>query len=114
VIQIFGTKKCRDTQKAIRFFKERSIQIHFVDLADKGISPGELRNISRSIPVAELIDREGKQFRKRNLQYMKFNIEDELLDDPLLFKTPIVRFKQKAAIGYRPDIWQEWAREIKS
>lgn len=114
MVQIFGTKKCKDTQKAIRFFKERNIQIHFVDLADKGISPGELRNISRSVALDDLIDRDGKQFRKRNLQYMKFDIETELLEDPLLFKTPIVRFKQQSALGHQPDTWLAWANEVKA
>lgn len=114
MIQIFGTKKCKDTQKAIRFFKERNIQVHLVDLKEKGISPGELRNIANSVPLDDLIDREGKQYKKRNLKYMKFDIETELLDDPLLLKTPIVRYKQKATIGHQPDIWSDWAAQMKA
>ena len=113
MIQIFGTKKCKDTQKAIRFFKERNIQIHYVDLQEKAISRGELNNIRRSVALDDLIDRNGKQYIKRNLQYMKFDIESELLDDQLLFKTPIVRFQQKAAVGHQPEIWQDWAKVIK-
>jgi arsenate reductase (glutaredoxin) len=114
MIQIFGTKKCKDTQKAIRFFKERGIPVHFVDLVEKGISPGELRNVSRVVPIDGLIDKDGKEFAKRNLQYMKFDIETELLEDPLLLKTPIVRFGQKATVGYDPDSWKAWAKDIKS
>lgn len=107
-IQIFGTKKCSDTRKAERFFKERSIQFHFRDLNEKGISKGELDNISRKFPVEDLIDREGKQFRKRNLEYMTFDIETELLEDALLFKTPIVRNGNEVTLGYEPDIWKDW------
>lgn len=107
-IQIFGTKKCSDTRKAERFFKERSIQFHFRDLNEKGISKGELDNISRKFPVEDLIDREGKQFRKRNLEYMTFDIEIELLEDALLFKTPIVRNGNEVTLGYEPDIWKDW------
>jgi arsenate reductase len=113
MIQIFGTKKCKDTQKAIRFFKERNIQIHYVDLQEKAISRGELNNIRRSVALDDLIDKSGKQYIKRNLQYMKFDIESELLDDPLLFKTPVVRFQQKATAGYQPETWQNWAKEVK-
>ncbi len=109
-IQIFGTPKCKDTRKAERFFKERGIQVHFVDLREKEISPGELRSITQVIPVADLIDTEGKQYRKRNLQYMKFDIVRELLEDPLLFKTPIVRFGHKVTVGYAPEIWEEWVK----
>lgn len=107
-IQIFGTKKCKETQKAERFFKERRIQFHFRDLTEKGIAKGELDNISKVFPVEELIDREGNQFKKRNLAYMSFNIEEELLNDALLLKTPIVRNGKEVTIGYQPEVWKKW------
>ena len=109
-IQIIGTKKCRETQKAERFFKERRIPFHFRDLNEKGIAKGELENISRSIPIEELIDKEGKQFQKRGLQFMVYDIEGELLFDPLLLKTPIVRNEGKATVGHQPEIWKEWIK----
>ena len=108
-VQIFGTKKCNATKKAERFFKERGIQVHFRDLNEKGISKGELDNIRRSIELDELIDRESKQFLKRGMNYMVFNVEDELLEDPLLFKTPIVRYKGEATVGYSPEDWKKWS-----
>jgi len=107
-IQIFGTKKCSDTRKAERFFKERRIQFHFRDLNEKGISKGELDNIGRKFSVEDLIDRDGKQFRKRNLEYMTFDTENELLEDALLFKTPIVRNGNEVTLGYEPEIWKAW------
>lgn len=111
-IQIFGMKKSKDTQKAERFFKERRIPFHFRDLSEKGISKGELDNIKQAIPIEELIDREGKQFKKRGFEFMVFDIETELLEDPLLVKTPIVRNGRLATVGYRPEVWNEWiARE---
>ena len=110
-IQIFGTKKCRETQKAERYFKERKIPFHFRDLTEKGISKGELDNISSVIPLEELIDRDGKQFEKRNLKFMKFDIEEELLSDPLLLKTPVVRNGRQVTVGNKPEIWKTWAGE---
>lgn len=107
-IQIFGTKKCQDTKKAERFFKERGIKPHYRELTEKGISKGELDNILRSVELDDLIDREGKQFKKRNLAYILHDVETELLEDPLLLKTPIVRNGQQATVGYQPDIWKSW------
>ena len=107
-IQIFGTRKCRDTQKAERFFKERSIKFHFRDLSEKGISKGELENIKRTASIEDLFDTEGKQFKKRNLKFMMYNSEEELLNDPLLFKTPIVRNGYLVTVGYQPNTWKEW------
>ncbi len=107
-IQIFGTKKCNDTKKAQRFFKERGISIHFRDLTEKGLSSGEFENISRSIKIEDLIDTESKQYKKRGLQFMVFNITEELFEDPLLIKTPIVRNGKEATVGYNSEVWKHW------
>ena len=107
-VQIIGTKGCSETRKAERFFSERRIQFHFRDLNDKGLAKGELENITRVIPIEELIDRDGKQYKKRNMQYIVFNIEEELLGDPLLLTTPIVRNGKEVTIGYQPDVWKRW------
>ncbi len=107
-IQIFGTKSCSNTRKAERFFKERNIPFHFRDLTEKGIAKGELDNITRSIPLEDLLDKEGKQFKKRNMQYMTYSLEEEILNDPLLVKTPIVRNGKISTIGYEPEIWKGW------
>jgi arsenate reductase (glutaredoxin) len=110
-IQLIGTKKCRDTQKAERYFKERKIPFQFRDLTEKGISKGELDNISRVIPLEELIDKEGKEFEKRNMKFMVYNVEAALLDNPLLFRTPIVRNGRLVTLGYKPEAWSEWIKD---
>ena len=106
--QIFGTKKCKDTQKAIRFFKERNISVHFVDLTIKGPSAGELDNISRSVPLEDLIDVQSKEYKKQNLEYMTFDIREKLLEYPILIQTPIVRNGKQSTVGYQPEVWKNW------
>ncbi len=111
IIQIFGVWKCRDTNKAVRFFKERRIKIQFVDLNEKGLSRRELESVTRNIPPENLIDREGKEFRKRNLGYMVYDVESELLSNPLLFKTPVIRFGKESTVGYEPEQWKKWVTD---
>ncbi len=113
IIQIFGTPKCQDTNKALRFFKERGLKPHFVDLREKPVTKGELDNITRIIPVDNLIDKEGKEYKKANLEYMVFDIEEKLLENPFLFKTPITRSGKNVTIGYQPEIWKKWIEEDK-
>lgn len=107
-IQIIGTKKCQQTKKAERYFKERGIPYHFVDLAIRGLSLGELSKIKTSIGIDRLIDIAGKEYVKRNLRYLVHDIQTELLAHPLLFKTPIVRNGSRATVGYCPEVWREW------
>ena len=108
-IQIFGTKKCQNTRKAERYFKERKIPYQFIDLTVKELSKGELNSIKRFISLNDLIDTESKEYQASNLKYMVHNIEDMLLKNPLLLRTPIVRNTPKAAtIGYCPEVWKQW------
>lgn len=98
-IQIFGTKKCQGTRKAERYFKERAIPYHFVDLNVRGLSKGELDKVKTVVGLENLIDQTGKEFAKRNLKYIVHNPEEMLLAYPLLFKTPIVRNGFKVTVG---------------
>jgi arsenate reductase-like glutaredoxin family protein len=111
-LQVFGTKKCPDTRKAERWFKERRISFQLIDLAQKGPSPGELRKIANAVGgVEHLIDREGKRYVDKGLKYAAPTgprIEQALLDDPLLLRTPIVRAGDRATVGFVPDVWAAW------
>ena len=53
-IQIFGTKKCFDTKKAQRYFKERGIKFQFIDLKEKGLSKGEYASVKQAVGQARL------------------------------------------------------------
>lgn len=107
-IQIFGTNKCQDTRAAQRFFKERGIPFQYIDLAEKGLSKGELARVKAVVGLENLIDTEGKEYKKQNLQYLTHDVEEELLKNPLLFRTPVVRNSSKATVGYKPEIWKTW------
>ncbi len=107
-IQIFGTLKCQDTRKAQRYFKERRIPFQFINFTERGMSQGELNSVKGVAGIDSLIDRDGKEYTRRNLKYLAHDVEEELLNDPLLFKTPIVRNGNKVTIGYAPDVWKEW------
>ncbi len=108
-IQIFGKKSCNNTKKTERFFKERGIKYHFVNLLDKGMSPGEMSSvISAGHPLESLIDPDSKEYKKMNLQYMLFDIAEKLLEFPVLYRTPIVRNGKQATIGYDPETWNTW------
>lgn len=111
-LQIFGTKKCSDSRKTERFFKERGIKFQAIDLGQKGMSAGELRGVAARVGGAEqLIDRAGKRYLERGLKYAAPTgprIEQLLIDDPLLLRTPIVRDGGRATVGYCPELWQQW------
>ena len=110
-IQIFGVNKCSDTRKAQRFFKERGIRFQFVDLAEKGLSKGELRSVAAKVPLDQLVDRTSPRFAAKGLSHAWLDtnkIEHLLLEDPLLFRTPIVRNGKEATVGHCPEVWKGW------
>lgn len=110
-IQIFGNKKCFETKKAIRYFKERGIKYQFVDMKEKGMSKGELRVIKQALGGLEaLLDpRCRDQDALALITYIaEEEKEEKLLLNPQVIKTPIVRNGKKAAAGYEPDVWKGW------
>lgn len=110
-IQIFGLKKCPETRKAQRFFKERGIRFQLVDLAEKGLSKGELRSVAAKVPLDQLIKRSSQRFADKGLAHASLDssrIESLLLEEPLLFSTPVVRNGKEATVGYCPEVWKGW------
>ena len=111
-IQIFGLKKCSETRKAQRFFKERRIPVHFIDLSQKEMSKGELRSVAARVPLQDLIDTTGKRFVEKGLTHASLNaarIETLLLEDALLLRTPVVRNGKEATVGHCPEVWKTWS-----
>lgn len=116
-VQIFGTKKCSETRKAERFFKERGAKMHVIDLAEKPMALGELRNVAARVGGIEaLIDREGKRYVDKGLKYAAPTgprIEQMLVQDALLLRTPIVRWGKEATVGSAVDTWTTWIQASK-
>ena len=107
-IQIFGKKKCFDTRKAERYFKERGIRFQSVDLAQKGLSRGELESVLAACGGLDaVIDEKNKDFAL--IHYLTSDAQKEkLLEQPSFLKTPIVRNGRLATVGYQPDVWKSW------
>jgi arsenate reductase-like glutaredoxin family protein len=112
-IQIFGFKDCQDTRKAQRFFAERRIPVHFVDLDERPAAKGELRRFAERFGPAALIDREGARFKALGLRVAGDSPQrllDRALTEPRLLRTPLVRNGGKVTVGHAPDDWQAWVK----
>ena len=110
-IQIFGFKDCQDTRKAQRFFAERRLAVHFVDLDERPAAKGELRRFAERFGPAALIDKEGARFKALGLRVAGDSPQrllDRALTEPRLLRTPLVRNGGKVTVGHAPDDWQGW------
>ena len=111
-IQIFGTKKCNDTKKAERFFKERGIKYQFIDMKEKGMSKGEFQAVAAvNGGMENMIN---VDFKDKDLlaliQYIAPEDKlDKILENPQVIKTPVVRNGKQSTLGYHPEIWKTWS-----
>ena len=110
-IQIFGTKKCNDTKKAERFFKERGIKYQFIDMKEKGMSKGEFTSVAQTNGgVDNMIDPNCKD--KDTVALIKYIAEEDklekILENQQVIKTPVVRNGKQSTLGYQPDVWEKW------
>ena len=127
-IQIFGTKKCNDTKKAERFFKERGIKYQFIDMKEKGMSKGEFTSVAqangglenminwegctKSGGLRSCADRSGAETDQDILALIKYIADEDklekVLENPQVIKTPVVRNGKQSTLGYQPDVWKGW------
>jgi len=107
-VQIFGLKNSQATRAAERFFKERRVEIHFVDLKQKPMSPGEIKRFAERYGLLALLDAEGKAYSDAGLKYLKVS-EPELLrrieQDPKLLRLPLVRAANQLSVGQDENAW---------
>jgi arsenate reductase-like glutaredoxin family protein len=110
-VQIFGTRKNPATRSALRFFAERRIRTHFVDLTIRPASPGELRRFAQKFGVEALIDRASRRFVDRGLGPARYGDDrwlELLAEDPLLLRQPLVRSANLLSIGEAEATWRQW------
>lgn len=112
-IQIFGRKKSSLTKKAERFFSERRIKFHSVDLDEKPMSRGELEKVISAVGDAQqLVDKESKLYKSK-FAFLQFDVKEELLENQEMLRLPIVRNGNKATAGDAPEVWKKWIEEDK-
>ena len=110
-VQIFRVKKSAETRKALRFFAERRVKTHFVDLTERAASPGELRRFAQKFGVQALVDRQSRRFQDLGLAHASYSDDrwlEKLVDEPLLLVMPLVRWQQKLTVGPAEDEWRTW------
>ena len=110
-VQIFGVKKSADTRKAQRFFAERRIKVHFVDLMERAASLGELRRFAQKFGVERILDRESRRFAELGLGPARYGDErwlEILADEPLLLRMPLVRSGNLISVGLAEGEWKTW------
>jgi arsenate reductase len=110
-VQIFGVKKSADTRKALRFFAERRMRTHFVDLMERAASRGELTRFAQKFGVQALIDESSKRYGDLGLRTARYGDErwlEILVDEPLLLKMPLVRHGSALTVGAAETTWKSW------
>jgi Spx/MgsR family transcriptional regulator len=110
-IQIFGTKKCFDTKKAERYFKERRVKYQRIDMQEKGMSRGEFQSILKAVGGLDVLIDENAKDKELLLLLQYLTDADKLekvFENQHIIKTPIVRNGKSATLGFQPDVWKDW------
>jgi len=106
-VQVFGVRKSADTRAALRFFAERRIKVHFVDLNERPASLGELRRFADKFGLQALLDRESRRYADLGRPVATL---EKLSVEPLLLRMPLVRHQQQLTVGPAESTWKEWVQ----
>jgi arsenate reductase-like glutaredoxin family protein len=110
-VQIFGIRKSADTRKALRFFAERRVKTHFVDLQERAAALGELRRFAQKFGAEALVDRGSRRFAELGLGSARLSEDrwlDRLVQEPVLIRMPLVRWQHQLTVGDGEATWREW------
>ncbi len=110
-IQVFGLEDSNATRAALRFFRERRIVVHYVDLRKKPIAAGELRRFVDKLGAQALLDTQSRPYREQGLAYLATDtggITQRLLADSRLLNLPLVRYGEELTAGKAEDTWKAW------
>jgi arsenate reductase-like glutaredoxin family protein len=116
-VQIFGRKKCADTRKTLRFFAERRVRTHFVDVDRKAPSRRELERFAQRFGPEEVIDRAAPRYTELGLHAAHLSatrILERAETEPRLLRTPLVRWKHHVLIGFDDEELRAWLAEAGS
>jgi arsenate reductase-like glutaredoxin family protein len=116
-VQVFGTHKHADVRKALRFFSERRVQVHFVDLKERPASKGELQRFAQKFGVSALIDKSSRRYAELGLGVVRYDDNrwlDTLALEPLVLRVPLVRCQSKVTIGLAENDWKSWVESPKT
>lgn len=110
-VQVFGTQKDQDTRRTLRFWSERRVKVHFVDLKERAASKGELQRFVQKFGLTALIDKESKRYQELGLGASRLSDEHWLTmlsEEPLLLQQPLTRFGGKLTLGVDEPTWAGW------
>src|SRR5262245_1504047 len=110
-IQVFGLDDSNATRAALRFFRERRIVVHYVDLRKKPIAAGELRRFTDRLGAAGVVDTEGRAYREAGLAFLATDaaaLTQRMLADVRLLRLPLVRYGDEVTAGKAEDAWKRW------
>ena len=117
IVQVFGTKKSSETRAALRFFSERRVQVHFVDVREKAPSPGELKRFFQKFGAESLLDRDGRRFKDLGLGVARLSDErwlDKCCLEPEILKLPLARWGRYLTVGAAETDWKAWIEEARN
>jgi arsenate reductase len=116
-VQVFGVKKNPDVRKALRFWSERRVKVHFVDFKDRAPSKGELQRFVQRFGITALIDKASKRYGELRLGVVRYDDArwlQALCDEPLVLRMPLTRFQHKVTVGVAEDEWAAWVEGVKT
>lgn len=114
---MFGTQKDQQTRRALRFWSERRVKVHFVDLKERAASKGELQRFVQKFGLTALIDRASRRYAELGLGASRLSDArwmQLLTEEPFLLVQPLTRWGSRLTLGLAEDEWKAWVTAEKT
>jgi len=109
-MKLYGIKTCGSVKKAMKFFKENSIEFEFIDFKKTQIQEDTISYWLTKVPVDTLFNNRGTTYR--TLKLKELNLDDIgkkewLIKENMLIKRPVIEYKDEVIVAYDEDIYKK-------
>ncbi len=110
MITVYGIKTCGSVQKALKFFKDNSIEVVFFDFKKETPSADLIQKWVNKTDINIALNSKGTKYK--TLKLKELNLDEKgklewLCKEPMLLKRPVVEINDEVVIGFNEEAYKK-------
>ena len=109
MIKLYGIKTCDSVKKALKYFKEASLEVDFVDFKQIKPTQEQVSSWADKATLAKLFNNRSRTYKDLGLSKLTLSDDDKIewmQREPLLVKRPVIEYNDDVIVGFDETIYQ--------
>lgn len=109
-MKLYGIPTCGSVRDARKFFKDNAMEVEFVDFKKSSVGCEEVNRWLEHVDIDTLFNNRGTKYRTLKLKDLNLDSDAKkewLCKENMLFKRPIVEYKNSVIVGWDEAKYKE-------